>query len=76
VTLQLAWLWLFNEIDPRRQHGADIWEPVLSAPAPEQLYLEYYYACRQHQSCEFGDRRLRYVTDFVQLPDKPLLARV
>ena len=63
--------------DPRRQHGANIWEPVLSTPAPERSLLECYYACRRQQSCQYeGTGDFGTSPIFVQLSDKPLLASV
>ena len=35
---------------------------------------QYHRADRRHQGCQYGDRGLRYVADFGQLSDKPLLA--
>ena len=40
------------------------------------LYLECYCACRRHQGCHCMKRRLRYVADFGQRSDKPLLASI
>jgi hypothetical protein len=39
-----------------------------------QLYLQCYCACRRHQDCHCGKRRVRYVAAlFGQLSGKPLL---
>jgi len=44
------------------------WHPLANATLVGVLCAD-----RRHQGCQCRDRRLRYVADFVQLSDKPLL---
>ena len=72
--LERAWFWRFNEIHPRRQRGADIWEPVLRHPLPNPNYFWSVYLPADGNRAayvETGDFGTSPI--FVQLSDKRCL---
>jgi hypothetical protein len=66
----------FNEMDPRRRHGAQIWELVPLAPAPEHDSIWSVMPADGNRAASVGTGDLGTSPIFVQLSDKPLLASV
>ena len=57
----IAWLSPFNKREARCKQGAGLLKQAPIAPAPNGLYLEFYYACRRHQAAHGVERKIRHV---------------
>ena len=73
MTLPVLSLWVFL----MRGHAASMRGPCFRHLLSNAGYLEYYYACRRQQSCQYeGTGDFGTSPIFVQPLDKPLLASV